>query len=25
MKDDPEAVEKHADEIKARYSKYFKV
>ncbi|HYS10908.1 MAG TPA: extracellular solute-binding protein [Myxococcales bacterium] len=25
MKDDPAAVEKHADEIKARYSKYFKV
>ena len=25
MKDDPAAVEKQADEIKARYSKYFKV
>jgi iron(III) transport system substrate-binding protein len=25
MKDDPAAVEKNADEIKAHYSKYFKV
>src|SRR5258705_1240291 len=25
MRDDPAAVEKHADEIQARYSKYFKV